>query len=517
MKTKVNKLIKIANDNTNTKILKPITGEYKPGYLYGTVKTHKNDNPLRPIISQIPTPTYTTAKCLNNIITAYLPAKYQINSTDDFLQLIRATNSNGILASMDVESLFTNVPVLTTVDIICDAVYNNPDMPPPPIDRNILKELLLACTTECPFTHMDGKLYIQKDGVSMGSPLGVTFANFYMTKLENFVLENNPSIKPSIYCRFVDDSFLLLNSLDILPQLINAFEINSVLKFTYEIEKNNQINFLDVHIDKSDTLSTSVYNKPTNPGIYLNYLSECPARYKEGTIKALIHRTFKISSNWSIFVKSIDILKQTFINNGYSNNSFDSILNKYLQSKHDTKHNIKHQTHEIFYKNQYSISYKTDERILKSIVQNNIICKDPEYKLKLTIYYNSSTTSNLISKNNHSTKLTPLQQSNLIYEYTCELGECARQTNSYIGMTTTTLSRRLTMHLQSGAIHLHTTDIHGLTLTRETLVNNTKILRTETDYYRLNITEALLIQINKPTINNQLTGRQRTLKLHNIT
>ena len=79
------------------------------------------------------------------------------------------------------------------------------------------------------------------------------------------------------------------------------------------------------------------------------------------------------------------------------------------------------------------------------------------------------------------------------------------------------ISRRLTMHLQSGAIHLHTTDIHGLTLTRETLVNNTKILRTETDYYRLNITEALLIQINKPTINNQLTGRQRTLKLHNIT
>ena len=65
------------------------------------------------------TPVYTTSKVLNQIITPYLPAKYQLNSTDDFLQILRATNPSGTLTSLDVESLFTNVPVMETIDIIC--------------------------------------------------------------------------------------------------------------------------------------------------------------------------------------------------------------------------------------------------------------------------------------------------------------------------------------------------------------------------------------------------------------
>ena len=71
------------------------------------------------------------------------------------------------------------------------------------------------------------------------------------------------------------------------------------------------------------------------------------------------------------------------------------------------------------------------------------------------------------------------------------------------------------MHLQHGAIQQHTTNKHNETLTRDTLVNNTKIVLTETDYYRLNILEALLIQTNNPLINKQHTGEQRILKLHN--
>ena len=131
--------------------MKPIIGEYRPGYIYGTVKTHKNGNPLRPIISQIETPVYSTSKTLNQIISPYLPAKYQLNSTDDFLQLLRATNPSGTLASLDVESLFTNVPVMETIDIICQNVYRNPEIAPPSIHETTLRALLQSCTTECPF------------------------------------------------------------------------------------------------------------------------------------------------------------------------------------------------------------------------------------------------------------------------------------------------------------------------------------------------------------------------------
>ena len=80
----------------------------------------------------------------------------------------------------------------------------------------------------------------------------------------------------------------------------------------------------------SKPLITSVYQKPTNNGIYLHARSECPQRYKDSTIKALIHRTYKISHTWQLFHDSILKLKQAFIYNGYSNSLFDNILSHYL-------------------------------------------------------------------------------------------------------------------------------------------------------------------------------------------
>ena len=312
IKTELNKTITNINSSSQQNIFKKVVGDFKPGYIYGTVKTHKSGYPVRPIISQIPTPVYETAKTLNTILTPYLPAEFQINSTDDFLTILRSTQLQGTLASLDVESLFTNVPVRETIEIICRNAYNHPTLPKPPFNEEDLKKLLLLCTTRCPFTNSDGRMYLQRDGVSMGSPLGVLFANYYMTHVENAVFAEQPDLKPLVYCRYIDDSFLLLSNEDELPRIISAFRANSSLNFTYEIGQNNRINFLDVTIDQSQgTLHTSVYRKPTNPGIYLNPNSECPARYKEGTIKALIHRTFKISSYFSSFRTGIIRQNQT--------------------------------------------------------------------------------------------------------------------------------------------------------------------------------------------------------------
>ena len=69
------------------------------------------------------------------------------------------------------------------------------------------------------------------------------------------------------------------------------------------------------------------------------------------------------------------------------------------------------------------------------------------------------------------------------------------------------------MHLQAGAILEHTRNEHDVNLTRENLVKNTKILKTENDTNRLHIYEALLIRKWKPIINNQNTGILRILKL----
>ena len=82
--------------------------DYKPGYRYGTVKIHKPNHPLHPIISQIPTPIYKLTKTIKQLISPYLPHRYNIESTHELIQVLHPIKSNyGILASLDEENLFS--------------------------------------------------------------------------------------------------------------------------------------------------------------------------------------------------------------------------------------------------------------------------------------------------------------------------------------------------------------------------------------------------------------------------
>ena len=49
------------------------------------------------------------------------------------------------------------------------------------------------------------------------------------------------------------------------------YRLNQKIQFTYELEKNNKLAFLDVLLIRdTDTIETTVCRKPTNSGIYLN-------------------------------------------------------------------------------------------------------------------------------------------------------------------------------------------------------------------------------------------------------
>ena len=82
------------------------------------------------------------------------------------------------------------------------------------------------------------------------------------------------------------------------------------------------------------------------------------------------------------------------------------------------------------------------------MIYGNILPTDPNKKIKLIIYYNKFKTSNLVIKNNSSPSIGVLQKTNVIYQFKCPLGDCISDNNNiYFGWTSTTLLRRLTMHL----------------------------------------------------------------------
>ena len=73
--------------------------------------------------------------------------------------------------------------------------------------------------------------------------------------------------------------------------------------------------------------------------------------------------------------------------------------------------------------------------------------------------------------------------------------DCMLQNINYIGSTTTTLSRRLTMHLNNGAINDHTLSVHRSSLSRANIVDNTKVLCRQRDTFRLLVYEASFIKL----------------------
>ncbi|XP_076037031.1 uncharacterized protein LOC143022617 [Oratosquilla oratoria] len=134
---------------------------------------------LNQLNDNIPTPSYHIAKKLGEILTPYVPTSYSVKSPTDFLDLLANTSSKGTIALLDVENLFTNISVYRTIQYIIKRVYHDNDTPNCDIPEHVMKKLLECCTKEAPFTCPRGTKYCQIDGVAMGSPLGVLFANFF--------------------------------------------------------------------------------------------------------------------------------------------------------------------------------------------------------------------------------------------------------------------------------------------------------------------------------------------------
>jgi len=525
LKRQLNSIIAKVNKIDTTKKVSRIEGYFEPGYLYGNPKIHKDvvDPPLRPIISQIGTVTYTLSKYLNNIIVKYMPKFHMVDSTYEFLSLLRGCQPNtGMLASLDVNSLFTNVPVNETIEIIIETIYNHSTLIAPHIPAQEMRELLLICTTRTPFRNIDGDIYVQCDGVSMGSPLGPTFANFYMCNLENTVFREHPSAKPPMYIRYVDDICLLVSDYRKLEEIKTLFEDNSVLSFSYEIETNKTIPFLDVLVDRSHvgTWRTSVYVKPTNNGDCLNYRSMCPERYKIGVIRALLHRGYHVSSDWDVFTDEIHRIKQLLTNNDYPMALIDETVNKFIESKITPKNipgNESSNEVRLFFCNQMSTDYKLTERKLKKIIETNVSVVNDTDKLSLLIYYKGRKLRNLFINNKPKPPIPDVANSHhVVYQYNCNRDGCNATNEKYIGYTACSVWERFKMHTQSGSIKRHLKDKHNIAkIARKELVDDVTILKSCNNRRDLIYCEAIIIKDKRPSLNAQNEGCERLLKIFN--
>ena len=91
------------------------------------------------------------------------------------------------MASLDVDSLFTNVPLDETIEICVNELFKS-SQTVSGFKFQVFE--MLSLTTMENVILFDQKYYIQIDGVAKGSPLGPTMANIFLCHHENTWLKN---------------------------------------------------------------------------------------------------------------------------------------------------------------------------------------------------------------------------------------------------------------------------------------------------------------------------------------
>jgi hypothetical protein len=155
----------------------------RPARAHGLPKTHKSFDNLpsfRPIIDTTGTAYQLVAKYLSSLLNPLTHNEFKLRDSFDAVSRIHNIPSHLFsqdyrFVSFDVTSLFTNIPLRKTINIILDRIYKDKRITTT-IRKRTLKKLLLDSCTKTPFSVND-QLYRQIDGISMGSPLGPTLAD----------------------------------------------------------------------------------------------------------------------------------------------------------------------------------------------------------------------------------------------------------------------------------------------------------------------------------------------------
>ena len=124
------------------------------------------------------------------------------------------------MASLDVDSVFTNVPVDEVIEICVNKLFKSSQTVSGLNKQQVLE--MLSLSTKENFILFDQKYYSHIDGVAMGSPLGPTLANIFLCYHESAWLKNcTKSFKIVYHKRYVDDIFLLFEKLSQGLQFVN--------------------------------------------------------------------------------------------------------------------------------------------------------------------------------------------------------------------------------------------------------------------------------------------------------
>lgn len=338
--TKIRKKINDSNDTLialGTSSSKLLISNPHPPVLYSLPKIHKENIPIRPIVSFINSPAYKLANFLNKIFNSYLQVSspFSIKNTS---QLINSLSDfpippNSFLVSFDIKNLFPSVPSGECVDIVSN-LFSSSTLNPTHIPVLLS---LLKITLDQNFFVFNNKFYQQLTGLAMGSPLSPLLSEVFLKNLEINIITSNQLFKNHVvfWRRYVDDIFCIFNGdhTDLSNFILFLNSIHPNIEFTHELHNNNTLPFLDLSItlNNHNNLQFSIYRKPTTTDHVIPFTSNHPIRYKLAAFNSLFHRLLHTPLSQEDFQSELNIIYTIAKNNFFP---FDLIHKLYLKKFH---------------------------------------------------------------------------------------------------------------------------------------------------------------------------------------
>lgn len=401
---------------------------------YALIKIHKVNNPIRIIVSAINSPTYRLDKSICLLLNRHVPKpQSSLKNSIELKNILDNTliTSEYSLVSFDVVSLFSNIPKHLILEALADK-------------WKYLKSFLCISKSEflqgidvlldSTYLQFNGKFYKQILGAPMGFCTSSWFADIVLEKLENNCLNvlNNNILR---YFRYVDDCFLIIKKDKILDAIDTFNNYNNQLQFTYEVESDNCINFLDISITRrpDDFPLTNWYRKNTASGRYINFHSHHPFSQKVAIVYTLVDKAILLSDK-SFHNQNISIIKTFLIANDFPIHIINKYINKRLAHIHNkqTNNNSQNKTQRSF-SNYNTITFPYNKYInpkIKGILHKHNIALINKTTDKFNKYIKLG--KDIVDKDDIN-----------IAVYKIDCNDCDA---TYIGMTTRALKHRKKEH-----------------------------------------------------------------------
>ena len=331
-----------------------------------------------------------------------IPAYLQ--DTPDFLRILENENKTGkpleneILLTIDVSSLYTNIPPVEGIEEVRKFLIEREDRSVPTEFLTRMLEQVLCLN----IFEFDKKLFLQKIGTAMGTICAPPYATIFMSKMDTLLknlaknIAKNKEDPIRLYKRFLDDIFIVwtgnVEDLQIFLEEMNR--IHPTIKFTAEFtspykcdiqgphdcfcHQTQSIPFLDTKVSvREGKFFTDLYKKPTDRCQYLLPSSCHPSHVSKNIPYNLCYRLLRICSDRETLKKRLEELKELLISREYRLKVVEDAIERVL--KIPRKDALKKTTKKKTERTVFVISYNPALPSVSGILQKHwrVMTKDP--------------------------------------------------------------------------------------------------------------------------------------------